>query len=66
LRLRAAKGWAELLSIEDRKTLMDRARGDLRAEDRRAEAKLRGQEYNFGTVRLKRDDAVFCIRNIPA
>jgi len=45
---------------------MDRARGELRAEGRRAEAKLRGKEYNFGTVWLKRDDAVFCIGGIPA
>jgi hypothetical protein len=37
-----------------------------RAEGRRAEAKLRGKEYNFGTVWLKRDDAVFCIGGIPA
>jgi hypothetical protein len=51
--------------IEDRKTLMDRARSELRAEDRRAGPKLRGKEYNFGTVLLKRDDAEFCIRGIP-
>ena len=44
---------------------MDRARSEMRAEDRRAETKLRGKEYNFGTVLLKRDDAEFCIRGIP-
>ena len=44
---------------------MDRARSELRAEDRRAETKLRGKEYNFGTALLKRDDAEFCIGGIP-